>query len=85
MYHVITLPGNYTVDVLPKAVRMTTPDKDIMFNRSFTYEKETNSLVCTLVFDFRKSLYSVDEYPILKEVYKKMFSFLKEPVVLKKK
>ncbi len=83
-YCFITLPKNYDVDALPKAVRMTTPDKDIVFNRSVTYDKETHALVCMLLFDFKKSLYSVDD-SILKEVYKKMFDFLKEPVVLKKK
>jgi len=84
-YSVINLPKNYVLDVLPKPVKMTTPDKDIVFSKSVTYDKETHSLVCILMFDFRKSLYSVDEYPILKEVYKKMYDFLKEPVVLKKK
>jgi len=84
-YAAITLPKNYNVDALPKAIKMTTPDKDIIFSKSVTYDKETHSLVCMLMFDFRKSLYSVDEYPILKDVYKKMFDFLKEPVVLKKK
>ena len=84
-YSLITLPKNYQVDALPKSVKMTTPDKDIVFSRSVTYDKDSNSLVCMFTFDFRKSLYTVDEYPILKEVYKKMFDYLKEPVVLKKK
>jgi hypothetical protein len=84
-YSVIKLPKNYDLDVLPKPVKMTTPDKDIVFSKSVTYDKETHSLVCMLMFDFRKSLYSLDEYSILKEVYKKMYDFLKEPVVLKKK
>jgi hypothetical protein len=80
----INLPKNYIVDALPKTVKMTTPDNDIVFNRTVTYDKESHSLVCMLVFNFKKSLYSLDEYPILKEVYKKMFDYLKEPVVLKK-
>ncbi|GAB2836231.1 DUF3857 domain-containing protein [Ferruginibacter profundus] len=81
----VTLPANYTIDALPKNVRMTTPDKDIVFNKSVTYDKENNSVTCMLMFDFKKSLYTVDEYPVLMEVYKKMFDYLKEPVVLKKK
>jgi len=80
----ISLPKNYRVDALPTPIRMTTPDNDIVFNRSVAYDKESHSLVCMLVFDFRKSLYSLDEYALLKEVYKKMFDYLKEPVVLKK-
>ena len=64
---------------------MTTPDRDIVFSRTFTYDKEANSVTCMFVFDFKKSLYTVEEYDILQQVYKKIFEFLKEPVVLKKK
>ena len=84
-YASITLPQGYDIDALPKPVKMTTPDNDIVFKRSVTYDKESNSVVCMFVFDFKKSLYTVDEYDILQQVYKKIFEFLKEPVVLKKK
>jgi hypothetical protein len=80
----INLPKNYVVDALPKTIKMTTPDNDIVFSRSVTYDKENHSLLCMVAFDFKKSLYSLDDYPVLKEVYKKMFDYLKEPVVLKK-
>jgi hypothetical protein len=81
----VNLPKNYAVDALPKPVRLVTPDKDILFSRNVVYEKESNSMNIVLVFDFKKSIYTFDEYPVLKEVYEKMFDFLKEPVVLKKK
>jgi len=81
----IELPANYVVDALPKGLKMTTPDKDIVFSRHVTYDKESHSLICNLAFDFKNSMYSVGDYPVLKEVYKKMFDYLKEPVVLKKK
>ncbi len=84
-FAVIALPKNYTLDPLPKSLSMTTPDKDIVFSRTVTYDKEANSVTCMFVFDFKKSLYTVDEYFILQEVYKKMFEYLKEPLVLKKK
>ena len=64
---------------------MVTPDNDIEFNRSVTYDKQSNTVLCLSGFDLKKSLYSVDEYNILQQVYKKMFDFLKEPLVLKKK
>lgn len=84
-YTLIKLPEGYILDGLPKGVRMTTPDKDIVFTRTAEYNKESNSLVCMFNIEFKKSLYTVDEYPVLQEVYKKMFDFLKEPVVLKLK
>ncbi len=81
----IALPKNYTLDELPKSVKMRTPDNDIVFTRTVEYNKEENLAVCMFVIEFKKSLYTVDEYPVLQEVYKKMFDFLKEPLVLKKK
>ena len=80
----IQLPENYKLDGLPKSIKMITPDNDIVFTRSVQYDKVTNSIFCMFGFEFKKSLYTVDEYPVLQEVYKKMFEFLKEPVVLKK-
>ncbi|MBS1510653.1 MAG: DUF3857 and transglutaminase domain-containing protein [Bacteroidetes bacterium] len=81
----IELPANYVIDALPKAVRMVTPDKDIEFVRTAEFDKGTNSLILSLTFDFKKSLYEYEEYPVLREVYKRIFEYLKEPVVLKKK
>lgn len=81
----VTVPSGYAIDALPKPIKMTTPDNDIIFSRSVSFDKETNSVVCMMHFDFKKSLYTVDEYDILQQVHKKMFDFLKEPVVLKKK
>ncbi|MGC4101601.1 DUF3857 domain-containing protein [Ferruginibacter sp.] len=84
-YVSVALPANYNLDAMPKSIKMTTLDKDIVFSRSVTFDKANNTLTCMLEFDFKKSLYAVDEYDILKEVFKKLFDYLKEPVVLKKK
>lgn len=80
----ITLPKDYMLDAVPKPVKMTTPDKDILFTRNIVYDKENNSVLCMFSIEFKKSLYSLDEYFILQQVYKKMFEFLKEPLVIKK-
>lgn len=76
---------NYAPDVIPKPVKMITPGNDIFFTRNVVYDKEFNSVNVVFVFEFKKSIYTADEYPVLKEVYQKMYDFLKEPVVLKKK
>jgi hypothetical protein len=81
----VSFPKNYVPDIIPKPVKMITPGKDILFTRNVVYDKEFNSVSVVFVFDFKKSIYTSDEYPVLKEVYQKMFDFLKEPVVLKKK
>jgi len=84
-YTAITLPPGYAVDVMPKGVKMTTPDNDIVISRAVDFDKENNSVVCLYLIDFKKSLYTADEYSILQQVYKKLFELLKEPLVLKKK
>jgi Domain of Unknown Function with PDB structure (DUF3857) len=84
-YTTIQLPPGFVPETLPKLVKMTTPDNDISFNRSVEYNKEANSVDCIFVIDFKKSLYNYEDYEILQQVYKKMFDFLKEPLVLKKK
>ncbi|MEP7142982.1 MAG: DUF3857 domain-containing protein [Ferruginibacter sp.] len=81
----IQLPANYVIDEMPKSVKLTTPDKDIIFIRQVDYDKENNSIRCIMWFEFKKSLYEADLYPMIKEVYQKIFDYLKEPVVLKKK
>jgi hypothetical protein len=81
----VQLPANYVVDEMPKSVRLTNPDKDINFIRQIEFDKESNFIRCMILIEFDKSLYETDTYPVLKEVYQKMFEFLKEPVVLKKK
>ncbi|MEI9957586.1 MAG: hypothetical protein WDM90_15110 [Ferruginibacter sp.] len=52
---VVNLPKNYVIDALPKSVTMSTPDKDIVFSRSVSYDKENNQVICMLVFDFKKA------------------------------
>jgi hypothetical protein len=81
----VQLPANYMIDDLPKSVRLTNPDKDINFLRQVEYDKEGNFIRCMILIEFKKSLYETDTYPVVKEIYQKMFDFLKEPVVLKKK
>lgn len=81
----INLPANYAIDELPKSMRLSNPDKDLIFIRQMEYDKEANSIRCSMQFEFKKSLYENDMYPVVKEMYKKLFEYLKEPLVLKKK
>ena len=80
----IKLPKNFVVDDMPKPIKLITPDQDIIFSRAITYNKSSNDVDCTLKFEFKKSLYTADEYPLLKEIYKRIFEYLKEPILLKK-
>lgn len=79
------LPETYIIDALPKSMRLITPDKDISFLRQVEYSKEDNQVRCIMKIEFKESLYPADDYPMIKEVYQKLFDYLKEPIVLKKK
>ncbi len=81
----VLLPASYTVDELPKSIKMVTPDKDITFIRQIELDKELNTIRCLFLIEFKKSLYEAETYPMIRDVYQKMFEFLKEPVVLIKK
>jgi hypothetical protein len=82
-YCSIQLPKNFVIEELPKSISMVTPDKDISFVRSVDYNKEEHLVVVMFNLDFAKSTYDNDEYDILHQMYKKMFDFLQEPLVLK--
>lgn len=81
----LQLPANYVLDELPKSIKLTNPEQDIAFIRQLSFDKESNSVSCMLLFDFKKSLYEADMYPVIKEMYQKIFTYLSEPLVLKKK
>jgi len=81
----IKLSAGYLVDNIPGPVQMTNPDQSILFQRQVIHDKGNNKIVCTISVTFKRSLYTADEYSMLKEIYKKIFDYLKEPVLLRKK
>lgn len=79
----IALPSNYKVDALPKNLKMITPDSAFTLIRRV--EIQDNQLMTQIKFEIRNSYYSVEDYSMLKEFFKKMYDILDEQVVLKKK
>ncbi|MEO6550459.1 MAG: DUF3857 domain-containing protein [Ferruginibacter sp.] len=80
----VKIPANYIVDEVPKSIKLSDPDKEMIFTRQIEPLKD-HTLRCMIQFEFKKSLFETYQYPVLKEIYQKMFQYLKEPVVLKKK
>ena len=83
--NVVHLPAGYAVDALPKNVRLINADKTVNFTREIYYSAENSQLIARIKIDFSKSQYGSDEYPDVKEFFKKMSDLLNEQVVLKKK
>jgi hypothetical protein len=82
---VVQLPPNYTVDEVPKLVKLTNEDKDIFFERSVEYNKTKNSVNAIVQIDFRKSLYETEMYSAIQQIYQRIAQSLKESLVIKKK
>jgi hypothetical protein len=62
---------------------MTTPNNDIVFNR--TTQVESNLLNVRITVEFKAPFYSATSYPEFREFYKKLIDKLNEQVVIKKK
>lgn len=78
----ITIPNGYVFEGLPKSIRMIMPDTSISITRRIAAEK--NQLSVRVTLEFRKPVFSVEEYPDFKEFYKKLFDILNEQIAIRK-
>ncbi len=78
-----TIPPGYVFDGVPENIAMTTPNKDIVFNR--VTNVEDNLLNVRMTVEFKNTFYTADSYPEFREFYKKLMDKLNEQVVVKKK
>ncbi len=78
----VFIPDGYTMEELPKSVRMIMPDTSISFLRQSVYNAGILNIRYKL--EFRKPFFSKDEYPEFREFYKKLFSLLNEQYVFRK-
>jgi len=76
------IPLGYKVDVLPKSISLTTPDKSISFKRMVV--EQDGNIVVRYIIDYKKSIYFKEDYPEFHEFTKKMYEMLNEQIVLKK-
>jgi hypothetical protein len=80
VHAVFDLPAGYRPDELPKNIQLIMPDKSIMFSRHITYDNP--SITVDLSFKINKPIFTPEEYPFVKEYYKKMNDLLNEQIVL---
>lgn len=77
------IPAGYQFEELPKNIRFSLPDKSLTVTRVMA--ATGNVLNTRVTMEFKRPFYTPEEYPDLKEFYKKMFSLLDEQIVIKKK
>jgi hypothetical protein len=80
----IDLPLDYKVDVIPKSIQVTNPDKTVLFSRQVFLDEPNKKIISRIKMDFAKSFYTPDEYADIQEFYKTMFEMVNEQIVLKK-
>jgi len=79
----ISIPEGYEFDELPKNIKMIMPDTSIIITRMSV--ADDNQLSLRINLEFKKPYYSIDEYEVFREFYKKLFDLLNEQYVIKKK
>jgi len=76
------IPSDYKIDALPKGISLSMPDTSISFKR--VVSEEDGSILVNYLVTFKKAVFTPDEYPAIRDFYKKMFEMLNEQIVLKK-
>ena len=82
---VIYIPASMKPDAMPKNITLVMPDKSISFARASSYDDKSSSYVIRLTLEINKPVFTAEEYPAVKEFFKKMMDMMKEQLVLKKK
>jgi hypothetical protein len=77
------IPAGYELEELPKNIRFSLEDKSLTVTRMVA--SSPNVLNARITLECKRPFYTPEEYPNLKEFYKKMYSLLDEQFVIKKK
>jgi hypothetical protein len=76
----IRLPKGYKVESLPRNIRMIMPDTSIVMERIMQLDdRQLNFRMSILI---KSPIYPAEDYPNLKEFYKKMFAALNEELIV---
>lgn len=81
----IKVDKSFTIDALPKSIKLINSNGDIVFTRLVFDGKEQNNVRIVSTFEIKQNLYPVSQYDVIKDFYKKLFDLLNEQIVLKKK
>ena len=79
----ISIPEGYQFEQAPKNISVIMPDTSIIFRRTNVIKEKQINFRITL--EFKRPVYSHEEYPDLKEFYKQFFALLDEQIVFRKK
>ena len=78
----IYVPEGYEIESLPKATRVTLPDKSMMFY--FNCQALPGQIQLVSEYSTGRATYGAQSYPALKQVYDHMYAKQREQIVLRK-
>jgi hypothetical protein len=71
------------LDAIPKNISLIMPDTSIICKRIVENNPSENRISARITIEFRKAVYTADEYPMIYDFYKKLYALLEEPILLK--
>jgi len=79
---ILNLPENVKPEFVPGNIVLRSEDSSVLFTRINSIEQKRIVFKCSL--EIHQTIFTKEEYPALKDFYKKLFALLKEQIVLKK-
>lgn len=79
----VEVPESFEITELPANKLLRLPDSSMMFKRIVS--KEDDKIFFKNTFEFYRSVFYPEEYPMVREFFNRMYGFINEPIVLKKK
>ena len=79
----IELPPNMIIENIPKSILIRTEDSSMIYTR--VINQRALNLYIRNEFTLKKSLFYSEEYPVLRDFFKKVYALLSEEVLLNKK
>ncbi len=83
IYLHLSIPDEFIIDDLPANILIRSNDSSMLFKREIL--RQANVLVIRSTFDIKRTIYSKEEYPGIREYFKKIYGVISDQVVLKKR
>ncbi len=79
----LILPENFTIESLPKNTIIIANDSSMIFKRQTLHEGKV--LVFRHSFEIKRTIFSKEEYPSIREYFRKIYIAIQDQLILKKK
>jgi len=79
------ISDNYMIDASPNSVQIISNDGSLRFTREIVKNETGKKLTVKIILENTSSFFGNEAYQSVREFYKKMFEYLDESLVLKKK